>query len=84
MVANKRLAVVEVTWEDTTSWHSWMEGQDCKQMKPSVCVSVGYLLENGKKVLRMATSSGADDTYGMLTAIPQGCIRKVRTLRKGR
>ena len=79
-----RPAVVEVTWVDTTSWHTWLEEQDYRGLKPTVCVSVGYLLKNDKRVVRMAMSHGSEDTYGMIKVIPQGCIRKVRTLRKGR
>lgn len=73
-----KLRIVEVTWWDAYSEAGWT---DINKMRiiPLPCIrSVGYLVEQNERVVRLAHSINVDQCD--FTLIPAGTVSKIRTI----
>ena len=72
--------LVIIKWIDskglTSEWEFWDE---IKSLKPSVCISVGFLIDNKKKYKTLATTISKDQVFGRIT-IPTCSIVKFKEL----
>lgn len=81
----KTFPIVEVTWEDSTSWHTWNPIEDAAKLRPDGLISIGYLVKQTKKHIVIAQTLGYDDQKlcgkgcGYFV-IPAGCIKKQRII----
>lgn len=69
------IQLVEVTWEDIAQDASWATNCDCVTV-----VSVGYLLEDSEKYLKIGGSITEDGEIAGITAMPKGCVIKIKFL----
>lgn len=79
----KRHKVVEIEWIDSTSlsktWHPSDDAlKTIRDLPP--CRAAGFLIHQDKKWTILATLDSSWSTWGVVTAIPTGCIQKVRRL----
>jgi len=73
-------AIVEIEWIDSKGVTSeWEFLEDIKPLKPCICYSAGYLLDDNKDYKTLAQSIGGEQVSGRLT-IPAVSIKKIRTL----
>ena len=78
----KKNTLIEVEWNDTFTTAAWHTDASASNIPIVQCKSVGYFLNKDKKVLRLSPTiqigafSGRDGT-----AIPVGCITKIRRLK---
>lgn len=78
MPGKPRLVLIE--WDDSRlAPAAWEHAEDLAALKPSRCMSVGFLLHDGKRYKTIAQSIGEGQVVGRMT-IPAGCIRRVSTL----
>lgn len=76
----RKLHLVEVEWEDTTSRSSWIDEKDA-DLKPAHIHTVGWQLKATRKYLLLITQR--DATYGECsdrTRIPRGCVKSIRKI----
>ena len=74
--------LVEVIWYDICSAARWRE--DDEPLGLAQCVTMGYLLERGKKVVRIASSLNSGGQNGDVTTIPRSCVRYIMPLFRAR
>jgi hypothetical protein len=75
----ERLVIVE--WTDSASSATW---SDKRELEPSVCVSVGWLLADGDDAITVAASYTNTGAWGDHTAIPRSVVRRIVDLRQDR
>ena len=76
----RKLQLVEVEWEDTTSSGRWVNEKDALVM-PAQIHTVGWKLKATRKYLLLITQR--DETYDECAdriRIPRGCIRSIRRI----
>lgn len=74
--------IIEVEWDDTYSTCNWHTNASASNFPTVKCKSIGYFLGQNKKVLRLShTIQTGDFTDRDVSAIPQGCITKIRKLK---
>lgn len=81
----RRLPLVEVRWEDSTSFGGWKTREQYAREKPAECVSAGYLLSRTRQAVTLVMSQCVEaerDTMDGLV-IPAGAVRAIRRLGYG-
>lgn len=76
----RKLPLVEVEWEDTTSKSGWEDTKDA-DLEFATIHNVGWQLQRTKKYILLVTQR--DSTYGGCadrTKIPRGCIKSIRRI----
>lgn len=74
--------LIEVEWDDIFSTCNWHTNASASNFPIVKCKSVGYFLNQNKKLLRLShTIQTGDFTDRDVSAIPQGCITKIRKLK---
>ncbi len=75
-----RLARVE--WDDIESAAIWCSHTEVLAIKPSKCITVGWILKDEPYLLIAATrgEDGSDEEWSEIVAIPKGCVLKVEDL----
>lgn len=74
--------IIEVLWDDTYSTCNWHTNASASNFPLVQCKSVGYFLNQNKKALRLSHTIQTDKfTDRDISAIPQGCITKIRRLK---
>ncbi len=74
--------LIEISWDDTFSTCSWHTIASASNFPIVKCKIVGYFLNQDKKVLRLSHTIQTDKfTDRDVSAIPQGCITKIRKLK---
>ncbi len=72
--------LVLIKWLDSKGVTSdWEFLEDIKPLKPSVCISVGFLIDNNEKYKTLAMTVSKDQVFGRIT-IPACSIVKVKEL----
>lgn len=71
--------MVKVDWVDSSEWNGWRD--DIKDMKPSICTTIGYLRSDCKAHIIVA-SSKSDNSHCSHMVIPRGCITKIKELKE--
>lgn len=69
--------MVLVRWMDIVSFDgAWASGDDAAELKPSLMLTLGWLVSESESHITLAGSrcDDDDDTLGDLNAIPRGCI----------
>lgn len=73
---------IEVEWDDTYSTCNWHSNASANNFPTVQCRIIGYFLNQNKKVLRLShTIQTGNFTDRDVSAIPQGCITKIRRLK---
>ena len=75
--------LVVVDWLDTCSpGRSWNAEDICEDYMPLACQSVGWMGKKNKGEVVLYSSHSFDaGSIGDVTAIPMGCIQKIRRLK---
>lgn len=85
MSKNKRPRLVMVDWHDAFSRSEWIHEDDVRQEFSNcgwACVNVGYLIEDEKSHITLASRAAFDnESYGLLQRIPRGMVESIRTLK---
>ncbi len=79
----KRNKIIEVIWNDIVSDNSWVKKSKAENYPPVRCLSIGYFLNQDKKVLRLSSMLNDNDGERDVTVIPLGCILSIKKI-KGR
>lgn len=74
-----KLTIVLVTWEDTTSDAKWHDRQEVEKAKTTAVRTVGFFINNKKRLLKVAHSM-TEDGDSDYTCIPWGCIKEIKEL----
>jgi hypothetical protein len=69
------IQLVEVIWEDIVQDPTWETNVDCLTV-----TSVGYLVENSEKYLKIGGSITEDGEIAGIIAMPKGCVLNVKFL----
>jgi hypothetical protein len=74
--------IVLISWLDIVARADWVG--DIKtvieELKPESCLTVGWLIHDGKEFLIVADSVTKDKDFGGVTVIPRAVITKIETL----
>ncbi len=76
----RKLNLVEIEWEDTTSSSRWEDEKDA-EVRPAIIRIIGWQLMRTGKYLLLITQR--DTTYNQCadrTRIPRGCIKSIRKI----
>lgn len=76
----ERPKVICLLWEDPTSYTEWTEDEEAEAKKPEVIVSVGLLMHEDDKYVRVALDWSSDSHVNTFGVIPKGCILKRKEL----
>jgi len=72
--------LIYIKWLDskglTSEWEFWDE---IEPLKPTVCISVGFLIDNNNQYKTLATTISKNQVFGRIT-IPACSIIKVKEL----
>lgn len=77
------LALVEVTWLDSSSCSGWHAMNEIPT-KPLECRSAGYLVHKSRSSLVVALSASEARSrhgFGDTITIPRACVKKIRRLK---
>ena len=76
--------VVEVAWHDSFASHGWdgLKERLAEDRKAANCRSVGYLIEDTRKNVRIASSTSHNELVGCTITIPKHAIRHLGVLSK--
>ena len=78
----KKNTKIEVHWNDIVSESGWLTEKTANEFPILKCKSLGYFLNQDKKVLRLSsTIQTGKDTDRDCTVIPIGCITKICRLK---
>lgn len=85
----KKLEVVAVTWIDSYHSGGWRGSDELPPIDHEViseCLSVGFLVERGKKFIRLALSNDYPSQpgvgrYGHFISIPRVAVKKIKKVR---
>lgn len=78
---------VEVTWHDAFSCDPWdnLDVHVDIAKRPCVCVSIGWLVYQDKKIMVLAQSlSGGGSRAGASLSVPRSIVKRLRYLNGGK
>ena len=76
----KKLDLVEVEWEDTTSDRRW-EGKDNVSVIPAIICNVGWQLQLTKKHILLTSQKDITfQEFAERIRIPRGCVKSIRRI----
>ncbi|KKM27142.1 hypothetical protein LCGC14_1577700 [marine sediment metagenome] len=78
----KKNQLIEIRWLDITSDGSWLKPATVEKFPAVDCLSVGYFLNQDKKVIRLSSMVNSNDGERDVTAIPLGCVEKIIKLKR--
>ena len=70
--------ILYIEWIDAFSTDEWCEKEELEEEE--LCFSVGWLIDENKKYITIATSVNGEDGCGYIS-IPKGCIIKKHRIR---
>ena len=72
----KKIRPVVITWDDAARPAGWA---DPEASGLAQCISIGWLLLQNRKVVKIAQTVNNHDTdCGAILSIPRGCIRTIK------
>ena len=71
--------IVLIEWVDSKGMERWEYLDETQPMPPSVCYSVGFMVEDNKDYKTIALGLSDTQVLGR-TTIPSGCIKSIRKL----
>ena len=74
----KRVKLCGIHWVDTVGHR---DDPADEPLKPLHCFSVGFVVEETKEYVKIASELIEDGTYQEVVAIPKGCIKGVKGAR---
>ena len=72
--------IVKVDWIDSAEWSGWRD--DCAEMKPCTCQTVGFLLRSNKNHIVIAGSHSDGNSWISHIVIPRGAITAITDLKE--
>ncbi len=81
-VKYKHNEILEIIWEDTTSYMGWRTQDNIKKLKLSRCNTVGYFQNQNKKSITVAKCVADDNDALDCQSVNRGCIKRVKRLKK--
>lgn len=72
--------IVEVRWQDASTRSMWGSAEEYASHGVAECISVGYLLRNGKDKIVVVQTQADDAACNSAIAIPASWIRSIRLL----
>jgi hypothetical protein len=73
--------LVEVIWDDAAGLrHGW--ASNAEALEPVVALSVGFLIQEDTKHIRIAMDTDAEGNHNGRSQIPRDMVKRVRILRK--
>ncbi len=73
--------LVEVYWTDAQTSHGWEEEGESDIDVPMV-VTVGFLVRQNEKGVRLASTVGSDRTHNARIDIPEKMVQSIKELKK--
>jgi len=78
----KKNTLIEVEWDDIVYDSTWLSEHKAANYPTAKCKTMGYFLNQTKKVLRLSATIQFDkDNERDITVIPLGVIKKIRRLK---
>jgi hypothetical protein len=77
MIKNENYPLYIVCWEDHSSDGGWVSLEDIKKAKPILCHSIGYLVEEDSKMVKLIDTYTDDKGLGGLNIILKSCITEM-------
>ncbi len=83
-----QFSIIEVEFDDPAVYSAWTDGGEASRATSQACRAAGYIIGSTKKDLVLSlllgdAGRGHDEANGYF-AIPHGCIRRVRVIRRAR
>ncbi len=82
--SDHKYPLVKVVWIDITADSAWKELTELEKESLPVCVSVGFLYKQDKKMTRLfadySIKDGDIDEVGNTTLIPNSVIKEIKKL----
>lgn len=73
-------SLVEVYWTDAQTSHGWEDEEESDIDTPTV-VTIGFLIKESDKGIRLASTVGEDRTHNSRIDIPAKMITSIKTLK---
>jgi hypothetical protein len=74
--------LVEVLWDDATELKGWKEEHEEEELKPSLILSVGFLVKKTKTHIVIAQDLSEDRMRNGRSQIPMGMVKRIKVLKK--
>ena len=81
MAQVKKAIILEVIWNDISTYGGWHQVNEVDTLTTIECRSVGYLVGKTNKLIRIAQSLTKGKEIGDVTVIPLTNVKKIRRLR---
>ena len=76
----RKLHLIEVEWEDTTSDRRW-ESEDKVSVNPAIVRNVGWQLQRTREYILLTSQKDiTHKEYADRIRIPRGCIKSIRRI----
>jgi len=76
------MKIVIIKWVDSTGVTSgWEFTEDIKPLKPAICTSVGFLIDDAEDYKTIVQTDGEDQILGRLT-IPVCAIKEIKEVKQ--
>lgn len=79
-MSQRRKAVI-VEWEDITSTQGWKDLETAMAVEIVTVRSMGWILEDSDKYLRIAATISQAEIFNDISLIPKGCILSIKGCR---
>lgn len=76
--------IVCVEWEDAANNNGYYNKDHPEYTSTAQAKTVGYLIENKKKVLKLAVETFSDGDMRHIHSIPKGMVRKITYLEEAK
>ena len=73
--------IVSVRWTDAHTTDAWRSIEEALEDEPAFVTTVGFLLEDSKKRVLVASTLSADELISSTMEIPKGMVVKITKLR---
>ena len=78
--SKKKVVIVE--WEDASSTNGYYDKEHPEKATTVQARTVGFLVERGRKVVKVCGESFEDGDFRHVHSIPRGMVRKITELRR--
>ena len=77
------MKIVLVNWLDSNSNSAWHNITEAKHLRPSPCVTIGYVLEDTEEYITIASSFATEnDSVSDVICIPKFAVQSIETIRR--
>ena len=77
------MKIVKVNWLDSNSNGGWHDITSAKHIRPSLCITIGYVIDEADDYITIASSLAViNDSVSDVMCIPKFAVSSIETIRR--